>query len=212
MKKLTELVKQDPRIKKVYDYAKKKYDDANLAQHNFEHIIRDLFRSLMIADTEECVNYSILVPAVLLHDIGVTEDDYWKHTETGPKIVERDLPGFGFAEDEVKEVAHCVASHSTKSKIKPETIEAKILFDADKLEKSDLPSVILTGRVFYEFGYKIRKSLELFSNGERDSKFYTIEASKVDNDGIEKINKIRKNMKDVLKIRKDFLATEEDVW
>lgn len=50
MKKLTELVDQDPRIKEVYDYARKKYEKANLAQHNFEHVIRDLFRALVIAE------------------------------------------------------------------------------------------------------------------------------------------------------------------
>ncbi|MBL7169851.1 MAG: HD domain-containing protein [Candidatus Aenigmarchaeota archaeon] len=212
MKKLTELAKQDPRIKKVYDYSKKKYDEADLPQHNFEHVIRDLFRALVIADTEEDVNYSVLVSAVLLHDIGATEDDYWKHVETGPKIVERNLPELGFNEDEIEKIAHCVASHSRKSKIKPETIEAKILCDADKLEKSDLPNLFTTSRFFTEMGCSLKKSLELFSDGKRDSDFFTKEAYRIDNGGIEKVDKIREDMIRILKTRKDFLATEEDVW
>ncbi|NCS70636.1 MAG: HD domain-containing protein [Candidatus Aenigmarchaeota archaeon] len=215
MRKLTELTKKDPRIKKVYDYAKKKYDQADLPQHNFEHIIRDLFRTLMIADTEKGVNYSVLVPAVLLHDIGATEGDYWKHNETGPKIAERDLPKFGFNNDEIRQIAHCIASHSeTKSKIKPQTIEAKILFDADKLEKSDLLSLFPMVRVSYEFGYDLKKSVETFMSYAdiRNSEFYTKEASDIDNNGIEKNKDFSKELKNTLKKRKDFLATEEDVW
>ncbi len=213
MKKLTELVKEDPRIKKVYDYAKKKYDKANLPQHNFEHIIRDLFRALMIADTEKNVNYSILVPAVLLHDIGVTEGDYWKHTETGPKIVERDLPELGFTEDEIKQINHCILTHS-HSKPDPKSLEAKILFDADNLEKSDLPAIFNMGKTSYEFGYTLKEILEKFIKmiEKRETRFYTKEAERIDNGGIEKVKEIMNDMKKVLEKRKDFIATEEDVW
>jgi len=212
--KLTELIKQDSRIKKVYDYAKKKYDEANLPQHNFEHVIRDLFRALIITDKEKNVNYSILVPAVLLHDIGATEGDYWKHAENGPEIVKRDLPKFSFNQDEIQQIGHCITSHSSESGIKPKSIEAKILSDADKLEKSDLPSLFPMVRASYEFGYSVKKSIETFSSyaDNMTSEFYTKEASKIDNGGIGKTKKISKELKEILKKRKDFLATEEDVW
>jgi len=213
MKKLTELVEKDPKIKKVYDYAKKKYDEANLPQHNFEHIIRDLFRALMIADTEEGVNYSVLVPAVLLHDIGATEGDYWIHEKTGAEIVERDLPEFGFTDEEIKQISHCVLTHPRK-KPDSETLEAKILSDADKLEKSDLPSIFPMVRASYEFGNTVKESIERFleSADKRSSEFYTKEASRIDNGGIEKLKEINKGMKNILEKRKDFLVTEEDMW
>lgn len=73
MKKLDYFIKKDPRIKRVYDYAKEKYNKANLTQHNFEHILRVLYRVLLIAETEKDVDYNILIPATLLHDIGATE-------------------------------------------------------------------------------------------------------------------------------------------
>ncbi len=215
MKKLTELTKQDSRIKKVYDYAKNKYDKTNLPQHNFEHVIRDLFRALIIADTEKNVNYSILVPAVLLHDIGATEGDYWRHVETGPKIAERDLPTFSFTKQEIKEIGYCIASHSgTKSIDKPKTIEAKILFDADKLEKSSLLSIFPMVRASYEFGYNVKKSIEDFCKyvDNRDINFYTTGGKKIDDEGIKRNKELSKEIKEIIKKRKDFLATEEDVW
>lgn len=133
MRKLNYSVKKDPRIKKIYNYAKRKYNRANLSQHNLEHILRVLYRALIIAETIKNVNYSILIPSVLLHDIGATEGAYKEHKTVGLLIIKRDLPKFGYTKDEINKISYCVGSHAEK--IKQNTIEAKILFDADKLEK-----------------------------------------------------------------------------
>lgn len=121
MQKLDYFCEKDPRIKKVYEYAKEKYNEEGREQHNFQHALRDLYRALKIAETEEDVNYEILIPSVILHDIGATEDDYKKHEEIGPKIAKRDLPEFGYSEEEIEEIAHCIRTHSGRKKPKPDT-------------------------------------------------------------------------------------------
>jgi len=65
MQKLNFFIEKDPRIQRIYDYAKEKYLKANMPQHNWEHI---------------------------LHDIGVCEDIYQNHAEKGVEIIKRDLP------------------------------------------------------------------------------------------------------------------------
>jgi len=213
MKKLNYFIKKDSRIKKVYDYAKEKYNKANLPQHNWEHVLRDLYRALIIAETEKNVNYSILIPAVLLHDIGATEDEYQKHEEIGPLIVRRDLSKFGYSKEEIEEIAHCVASH--EGRIKPKTIEAKILFDADKLEKSGIGGIFSFYRAQQELKIPIDGWIERGIKRVRkfiNDGFYTKKAKEISKrgfeEGLEHLKKVRKSLKQ----RKDFLVSEDDLW
>ena len=213
MMKLDYFIKKDPRIKKVYDYAKEKYNKANLPQHNFEHILRDLYRALVIAETERDVNYNILIPAVLLHDIGVTEDKYQKHEDVGPLVVKRDLPKFNYTKKEVGLIAHCVESHG--GKIKPEIIEAKILFDADKLEKCGIGGIFNFYRVQQESG---RPTIEWMKRGAKRTRkfiedgFYTKKAKEMCGSGLQDILKHIQEVIKSLKERKDFLISENDLW
>lgn len=41
---------------------------------------------------------------------------------------------FGLSEDEINQIIHCILTHSFSNMIKPQTLEAKILSDADKLD------------------------------------------------------------------------------
>jgi len=213
VKKLDYFVKKDPRIKKVYDYAKEKYNKANLPQHNLEHVLRDLCRALIIAETEKDINYFILISAVLLHDIGITEGKHQEHEETGILIIKRDLSKFEYSKKEIEEIAHCIESHG--GKIKPETIEAKILFDADKLEKSGIGGVFSFYRAQQEAIIPMDKWIEKgIIRTQRFIKegFYTQKAKEVSKNGFqERIKHFNEVMED-LKERKDFLISEEDLW
>lgn len=213
MKKLNYFIRKDPRIKKIYDYAKEKYNKANLPQHNWEHVLRDLYRALIIAETEKNINYSILIPAVLLHDIGATENEYQKHEEIGPTIIKRDLSKSGYSEEEIEKISCCVESHG--GKIKPETIEAKILFDADKLEKSGIGGIFSYYRAQQELKGPINKWMERgIKRTQRFIKegFYTKKAEEISGNGfqerLEHFSEVMKN----LKKRKDFLVSENDLW
>jgi uncharacterized protein len=214
MKKLTELVKEDPRIKKVYDYAKEKYDEANLTQHNFEHVIRVLFRALTIADTEKNANFKILIPATLLHDVGATVGDYRHHEEAGISIAKEVLPKFGYSQREIEAICHCILAHEGRSE-PPKTLEAKILCDSDILEKSDLLSVYFAGRVQFELKRPLDEFIGLivdYAKRSLEHGFYTKKASEIDNDGLERRLKLDESIAEVSKKRKDFLVKEADVW
>lgn len=214
MEKLNYFIKQDPRIKRVYDYAKKKYLKASKPQHNWEHILRDLYRALMIAESEDNVNCSILIPAVILHDIGVTEtDNYHQHAKIGAEIAKRDLPKIGYSDAETKQIANCVLCH--KDIPKPTTLEGKILYDADKLEKSGLGGVFAFYRAQQELNMPIEDWVKRAI--ERDKKysgeeFFTKKAQEICGNGFETRAEHFKKVENNLKERKDWRVVEEDLW
>jgi uncharacterized protein len=208
MKKLNFFIKKDSRIKKVYNYAKKKYIKANNFQHNWEHIIRDLYRALIIAETEKNVNYGILVPAVILHDIGATEDIYENHVKKGVEIVNRDLAKLGYNKEEIKQIAYGVGCH--RGKPKPSTIESKILFDADRLEKSGICGVFAGYRAQLELGKSIIEWA--YPRHYKNKDFFTKKAREISKKGFEEMDKHFREVQKSLKKRKDWTTIEKDLW
>ena len=213
MTKLNYFIEKDPRIERVYNYCKEKYNKANLVQHNWEHILRDLYRTLVIAETEKNVNYNILIPSVLLHDIGATEDEYQKHEDVGPLITKRDLPKFGYTKEEIGRIVHCIESHGEK--IKPEIMEAKILFDADKLEKCGIGGIFSFYRAQQELKRQIvewmKRAIKRTQKFIEDG-FYTKKAREICGNGLQDRLKHFNEVIENLKERKDFLISEKDLW
>lgn len=106
--------------------------------HQIDHIERVYNLCLHLAEGED-VDLDVLKAAVLLHDIaGAKEmDDSTGNTDhaiEGAKMAEPILRELGFSEEKIKHIQDCIISHRYKTKNKPKTLEAKILFDADKLE------------------------------------------------------------------------------
>ena len=105
--------------------------------HDTEHIYRVLYNALIIADTEKNVEYDVLIAACLLHDIGRQEqfaDPRLDHAEVGAEKAYHFLSANQFPEDFSIKVCDCIRSHRYRNNNLPQTIEAKILFDADKID------------------------------------------------------------------------------
>lgn len=105
--------------------------------HDKEHIYRVLYTALDIASTEQDVDYDVLICACLLHDIGRQEqfeDPSLNHAEVGADKAFTFLSEHGFSEAFTNRVCDCIRSHRYRKRNPPSSIEAKILFDADKLD------------------------------------------------------------------------------
>lgn len=105
--------------------------------HDGEHVRRVLYLALEIAETEPAADRDVLIAACLLHDIGRAEqfrDPGLCHARVGAEKAYRFLRGHGFPEDFSAHVRDCVRTHRFRSNDPPGSIEAKILFDADKLD------------------------------------------------------------------------------
>lgn len=117
--------------------------------HDGEHVRRVLYLALEIAETEPAADRDVLIAACLLHDIGREEqfrDPSLCHARVGAEKAYRFLRGRGFPEDFSAHVRDCVRTHRFRSSDPPESIEAKILFDADKL---DVTGAIGMARTFF---------------------------------------------------------------
>ena len=105
--------------------------------HDKEHIYRVLYNALEIAKDESDVNYDVLIASCLLHDIGRKEqfeNPAVCHAVAGADKAYRFLLAQGFEGCYVEQVRQCIQAHSYRKDNPAQSLEAKILFDADKLD------------------------------------------------------------------------------
>lgn len=101
--------------------------------HDKEHIYRVLNYCLFLADGENNVDYDILITAALLHDVG-RDGKKKNHAVVGAEMSYNFLNSISFPKDKIGAVCDAIKYHNNNSYGNQETIEAKILYDADKLD------------------------------------------------------------------------------
>ncbi|MFH1968314.1 MAG: HD domain-containing protein [bacterium] len=106
--------------------------------HNFDHVMRVYNMALHLAEGEK-VDMEVIRLAALLHDIGgkkETSDATGKtdHAIESAKMAKPILEKLGFSKDKITHICDCIISHRYKTDNQSKTLEAKILFDADKLD------------------------------------------------------------------------------
>jgi len=104
-------------------------------------------------ELNEPVDLDVLRAAALLHDVaramedeGIVED----HAKAGAQIAREVLERLGFPREKIEEVAYCIEVHRFRSGVKPRTLEAQILQDADRL---DMLGAIGIARAFMRGGW-----------------------------------------------------------
>ena len=106
------------------------------AAHDKDHVYRVLYTAMEIAENET-VNKDVLIAACLLHDIArkdQQENPAICHAALGAEKAEAFLLANGFAPGFAAHVRNCIYTHRFRKASPPATMEAKILFDADKLD------------------------------------------------------------------------------
>jgi len=107
--------------------------------HGFPHLER-VFDLCMQIGTKLKANLKVLKVAALFHDIGRSKKDYTTterhHADISADLAHNFLNSqeFGFSKEDIKNIIHCIQSHSFSNHKKPKTLEAQILSDADKLD------------------------------------------------------------------------------
>jgi len=122
-------------FKSVETYAKEQ--SKKLGLHCWLHVERVLRLCRQISKLEkEQVNSEVLEVAALLHDVAKhleKGDNALDHGNIGADMAENFLNSIGFREDKVKAVCHAIKVHTHSEE--PHSIEAKIIHDADFLDK-----------------------------------------------------------------------------
>ena len=112
--------------------ARQYYTDSDAA-HDFDHVLRVLALAERIGQAEGA-DMEIVRAAVLLHDVARAEEERSGvcHAKAGAERARQILAGQ--PADKLEAVAQAIASHRFRDKIAPQALEAKVLYDADKLD------------------------------------------------------------------------------
>lgn len=112
--------------------------------HDYSHVLEVLRYSLLIAQAvPEPVNPFILVCGALFHDIGRTFDEEGTlHGFIGGAITDMYLKSTWVKEEDICRIVRIVVRHTETSRIEPESIEERIVYDADGLDRLGLMGMI----------------------------------------------------------------------
>jgi len=104
--------------------------------HDISHIMRVVKVAKQLA-FEEQADFAVVVPAAWLHDcVSLPKnhaDRVKASTLAGDKAVEL-LASIGYPTEFFNAIHHAITAHSYSANITPETLEAKIVQDADRLD------------------------------------------------------------------------------
>lgn len=129
--------------------------------HGFDHIER-VYRMAEKLAVLEGADLEIVHAAALLHDSRGSDPnsgERMSHHEASALFAEQVLREEGWPEEKVRAVQHCIRAHRYRGEAEnaPQTIEAKVLFDADKLDVLGAVGVART------IGYAVQAGQPIFA-------------------------------------------------
>lgn len=135
-------------------------DKLTCSAHNLDHVFRVYNLCLLIAKHEEGVDLEVLIPSAMLHDIARVEESKDKtgeldHAILGSEIAEDILRKLQYEEEKIQRIKHCIRAHRFRTGNEPTTIEAKILFDSDKLDAIGAIGIARTFMLSGQFGQRL---------------------------------------------------------
>ncbi|MBW1866411.1 MAG: HD domain-containing protein [Deltaproteobacteria bacterium] len=105
--------------------------------HDWEHTLR-VVRLCERIGSGEGADMQVLRIAAYLHDIGRCEQDSSNgticHAHLGAQMARPLIKDLELTDERKNNIIHCIRSHRFRGDEKPCTLEAKVLFDADKID------------------------------------------------------------------------------
>ena len=105
--------------------------------HGFDHVVRVYHLAEKIGE-QVGADLKILRAAALLHDVSDAAPDLQQarahHERSSADFASTILQGEGWDTSRIEAVRHCIQTHRYRGEQRPQTLEAKVLFDADKLD------------------------------------------------------------------------------
>lgn len=120
----------DRELSSIRDIARQMLSNAAFSGLDHAERVRQIAEDI---GQREGADLDILRVAALLHDIGVPINKE-RHYEIGALLAQGILLQFGFTEDEIEPIAHAIEAHSRYGGPDPQTLEGRILQDADAVE------------------------------------------------------------------------------
>ncbi len=150
---------------KVWEIVDSYYPKRDWA-HGRSHIER-VVRTAVEIGKREGADLEIIELSAILHDIFANEEKHsgvegFRHEVEASKEARRILKTLGLTDKTVDAVCHCIESHRKRTgRIQPQTIEAKCLFDADKLDCIGAIGIVRSAYMSLEHGQEFYKQEDI---------------------------------------------------
>ena len=156
---------EDILTKEIINFSWKNYK----FNYRKEHI--ELVLSIGMELNEELKgDKEIIKAAIILHDIGRKKRKKG-HARLGAEMAEEILKNSDFPEEKIDAVKYAIASHAGWDESVPETLEACILWDADKLSKLGATIVLHKAMVLPFKGKNSFDSIHVFNRWLKSAEF-----------------------------------------
>lgn len=106
------------------------------AAHDAAHVQRVAVNAIKFANIEKA-DLSIVIPAVWLHDCYTVSKKSELRNQASTLSADKAqelLCKWGYPQENIEQIKHAIAAHSYSANIKPETLEAQIVQDADRID------------------------------------------------------------------------------
>lgn len=123
----------EPRFEQFIEHAMEEMSDP---AHDREHVRRVVANARQLA-TAEGADPAVVVPAAWLHDCVVVPKDSAYRTRASQMAAERAgafLREAGYPTEYIPAIEHAIVAHSFSAGISPQTREAQVVQDADRLD------------------------------------------------------------------------------
>lgn len=150
------------------------YDDA----HDLTHILRVVETAKKLCMTEKA-KLEVVLPAAYLHDcfsFSKNHPDRSLSSNLAAKKAIKFLISIHYPSEHFDEINHAIVAHSFSAHIKPETLEAKIVQDADRLDALGAIGIARCIQVGADLDIQLYDSEDSFcSNRTPDDRRYTVD-------------------------------------
>jgi uncharacterized protein len=126
--------------------------EGNDGSHDRSHLLRVARNAMAIARAEGRCDRAVLTAAIILHDCVAVEKNSPQRSQASRLAATQAramLTELGWEQAQIEQVAHAIEAHSFSAGIVPETLEGRIVQDADRL---DAIGAIGIARCFYVAG------------------------------------------------------------
>ena len=125
-----------PLLATIREQAQANFSQAK-GSHDWDHTLR-VHRLCRRIGAAEGADLLVTEAAAYLHDIGRGHQDRANgrlcHAEKGAAMAREMLAACPLADERRENIIHCIAAHRFRRGDNPRTVEARVLFDADKLD------------------------------------------------------------------------------
>ena len=156
--------------------------------HDWQHSLR-VHKLCQRIGPNEGADMMVLEAAAYLHDIGRTAQDQSNgslcHAQKGARMAEQIVMALPLSSDCRRNIVHCVRAHRYRGDCLPATIEARVLFDADKLDAIGAIGIARAYQFAGELGACLHnpdvapEQAEAYSANDTGHREYVIKLSKI---------------------------------